>query len=241
MKIRRCAVLYLEPREELNIDWASLLAGGGTLAASVRWLALAPHLDREIDIDLAEVAALGSFGQTIWIARDACEQRHGAAIGRLLELGLPIGDAPEYAVHRERDETLRAQHGRPMSALAHTYARWDEVRIDSGAQFANFQELLDSYGPPPSSAVEPGAVEAEITLPAPSCTTRITTGWGKPCAGARCSNTAGASACQPPAGRPISVRRPLRRARATATGGCGGCRQQRMGWRNRTLSKGLHR
>lgn len=168
MKIRRCAVLYIEPREELDIDWASLFAGGSTLAARVRWLALAPHTDREIEIDLADVAALGGLGQTVWTERDAVEQRHGAAcVARLLELGLLIGDTPDYAAQRARDDTLRAQHWRPMSALAHTYARWDDVRIDTGAQFPNFQDLLASYGAPPAPLVERGAADAEIALPAP--------------------------------------------------------------------------
>src|SRR5471032_3095488 len=169
MKIRRCAVLYLEPREELAIDWASLFAGGSTLAASLRWMALAPHLDREIAIELADVAALGAYGQTVWTERAEAEQRHGGAvIARLLELGLLLGDAPEYAAQRERDETLRSQHWRPMSALAHTYGRWNDVRIDTGAQFPNFQELLNNYGVPPAPLVDLGAVEAEIKLPAPA-------------------------------------------------------------------------
>src|SRR5471030_904009 len=153
MKIRRCAVLYLEPREELAIDWASLFAGGSTLAASLRWMALAPHLDREIAIELADVAALGAYGQTVWTERAEAERRHGGAvIARLLELGLLLGDAPEYAAQRERDETLRSQHWRPMSALAHTYGRWNDVRIDTGAQFPSFQELLSNYGVPPAPA-----------------------------------------------------------------------------------------
>src|SRR5471030_1560419 len=169
MKIRRCAVLYLEPREELAIDWASLFAGGSTLAASLRWMALAPHLDREIAIELADVAALGAYGQTVWTERAEAERRHGGAvIARLLELGLLLGDAPEYAAQRERDETLRSQHWRPMSALAHTYGRWNDVRIDTGAQFPNFQELLNNYGVPPAPLVDLGAVEAEIKLPAPA-------------------------------------------------------------------------
>src|SRR5471030_415104 len=169
MKIRRCAVLYLEPREELDIDWASLFAGGSTLAASLRWMALAPHLDREIAIELADVAALGAYGQTVWTERAEAEQRHGGAvIARLLELGLLLGDAPEYAAQRERDETLRSQHWRPMSALAHTYGRWNDVRIDTGAQFPSFQELLSNYGVPPAPLVDLGAVEAEIKLPAPA-------------------------------------------------------------------------
>ena len=44
MLIRRCAVLFVEPREDLDIDWSSLFAGESALGATVRWIALAPHL-----------------------------------------------------------------------------------------------------------------------------------------------------------------------------------------------------
>src|ERR1700758_3311591 len=104
MLLRRCAVLYIEPREDLDIDWSALFSGDGALGASMRWVALAPHLDREIDVDGAELAALGGLGQTLWIERSAAEERYGSdAVAHLLDLGLLIGDAPELANLRERD------------------------------------------------------------------------------------------------------------------------------------------
>ncbi len=167
MKIRRCAVLYIEPREELAIDWSTLLAGGSTLAATMHWLTMAPHLDREIEVDAAELMALGGMSQTIWSEQGECEQRFGAAsIARLLELGLLIGDSPEHAAMRERDDTLRAHHWRPLSALAHTFSRWRDVRTETGMQAPSFQELLDSYGPPPPSTVEHDGSGPALKLPA---------------------------------------------------------------------------
>ncbi|MET0323412.1 MAG: putative peptide maturation dehydrogenase [Duganella sp.] len=98
MKIRRCAVLYIQPREELDVDWASLFAGNSALVASTRWLALAPHLDREIDVDAADLAVLGSVSQNLWSARTDAERRHGApVVARLLAAGLLLADADEGA------------------------------------------------------------------------------------------------------------------------------------------------
>lgn len=150
MKIRRCAVLYFEPREELSIDWRAVLAGGSALAAGTSWVAMAPHLDQELTVNVAELAALGAFSQTVWVARAEAEERHGAdCIARLLALGLLISDSEEHAAARERDETLRAMHWRPLSALAHTFGRWREVNSGNGMEAPSFQALLEQFGEPP--------------------------------------------------------------------------------------------
>ncbi len=85
MKLRRCAVLYLESREALAIDWKSVLSGGNALAASTHWVALAPHLDLELDVSAEQVAALGAIGQTVWSERADAERRFGEdVVARLL-------------------------------------------------------------------------------------------------------------------------------------------------------------
>lgn len=155
MKLRRCAVLYIESREELSIDWPTVLAGGSALAASTHWVALAPHLDQELPIDAAALAALGGIGQTVWQPLAECEQQYGAAcIARLLDQGLLIGDNADYAKARERDETLRAAHWRPLSALTHTFGRWREVSSETGMEAPSFQALLERYGEPPPPTLD---------------------------------------------------------------------------------------
>lgn len=180
MKIRRCAVLYIEPREELDIDWSALFAGVSTLAASTRWVVLAPHLDCEIDIDAAELAALGAISQTIWLAHDSAVAQHGAeSIGRLLELGLLLATNEEeangettaaplpaaLAALRERDETLRSQHWRGLSALTHTYSRWRDVRTETGMEAPSFDELLERHGNPPPPVQQVTGNGPAIALP----------------------------------------------------------------------------
>jgi putative peptide maturation dehydrogenase len=167
MKIRRCAVLYIEPRETLAIDWAALFAGNSTLAASHHWLALAPHLDREITLDQQQLMALGSISQTLWCERQACAERCGeAVITSLLELGLLVSQDPAYAALRARDDTLRALHWRPLSALAHTFSRWQQVGADTGMSAPSFQQLLDQYGPPPAPTASHRGCGAPLALPA---------------------------------------------------------------------------
>lgn len=171
MKIRRCAVLYLEPREELDIDWAALFAGRSTLAANTRWLALAPHLDREIAVEAAELAVLGSISSSLWQDRDELVQQHAPErIAHLLELGLLVADdavlTPALAALRERDDTLRSQHWRPLAALAHTYSRWHDVNSETGMEAPSFDELLERHGSPPPAVQQVTGMGAAVTLPA---------------------------------------------------------------------------
>ncbi|MYM26458.1 putative peptide maturation dehydrogenase [Duganella sp. FT135W] len=155
MKIRRCAVLYIESRENLSIDWRAVLAGGSALAANMQWVAMAPHLDQELNINAAELAALGAASQTVWSERAEVEQRHGAdCIARLLELGLLLSDDETHTAARERDETLRATHWRPLSALAHTFGRWREVSSENGMEAPSFQSLLEQFGEPPPPTLD---------------------------------------------------------------------------------------
>ncbi|MYM28127.1 putative peptide maturation dehydrogenase [Duganella sp. CY15W] len=168
MQIRRCAVLFVEPREDLDVDWASLFAGQGAIAATIQWIALAPHLGDEVSVDAAQLAALGAISLTLWQDRVACEAQFGAAtITRLLDLGLLLSDAPEGAALRERDEVLRSQHWRPLSATIHMFSRWADMRVDKGMQFPSFEELVENYGTPPGPAIDRRSDGQSIALPQP--------------------------------------------------------------------------
>ncbi|MYM31139.1 putative peptide maturation dehydrogenase [Duganella sp. CY15W] len=166
MKLRRCAVLYMESREKLSIDWRTVLAGGSALAATTQWLALAPHLDQELAVTAEELAALGGLSHTVWTTCAEAEQRYGeATIASLLKQGLLIGDSPEHADAQARDDTLRATHWRPLSALTHTFGRWREVSSDNGMEAPSFQALLEMFGEPPPPTLDLPA-EGALKLPA---------------------------------------------------------------------------
>ena len=124
MRLRRCTVLYLEPREEAAFDLASLLAGGNGLRRTRRWLALAPHLEMEVEVDADERELLGLLGPGEWTERDGFDAGWQPAIGRLLSEGLLIGDDEGSLTHAERDGAVRAAHWWEPALLMHRFSRW---------------------------------------------------------------------------------------------------------------------
>lgn len=174
MQIRRCAVLYIEPREDLEVDWTALFSGEGALGAAMRWVALAPHLDGEIGVAAAEMEALGGIGAALWSQRSSAEARFGAnVISSLLDKGLLLADdeaiasSPHWQHARERDETLRGQHWRPVALLFHTYCRWGGMAVETGMQFPTFERLVEEHGTPPAPTIEFCPPEQALVLPPP--------------------------------------------------------------------------
>ena len=101
MKVRRCKVLYLEPREEVGFDLEMLLAGGNGLHRELGWIALAPHLGVEIGVDAAECELLGSLSPDEWV--DSGTLPGDGALKSLLKKGLVIGTGKRHAAHRQCD------------------------------------------------------------------------------------------------------------------------------------------
>ena len=73
MRIRRCAVLYFEPREDVAFDLNVLLSGGDGLRRERRWLALAPHRGVEVEVSQDERELLGSLSPGQWVDADALD------------------------------------------------------------------------------------------------------------------------------------------------------------------------
>jgi putative peptide maturation dehydrogenase len=167
MRVRRCKVLYLEPREEVGFDLENLLSGGAGLHRSRRWIALAPHLDEEVQVDSAERELLGLLSPDEWI--DSRQVPGGlAALKRLLKSGLMIGSGKAHAAHRERDETLRSMHWHPLAATLHAFTRWRDVDTvqsmkDAGTETA--AELRQVLGVPPAETASRGDEVRRIALP----------------------------------------------------------------------------
>jgi len=168
MQVRRCAVLFLEPREEVGFDLNVLLSGGDGLLREGRWLALAPHLGKEVEIDAVERELLGTLSPSQWIEAETLAGSAAAALGRLLEVGLVIGDGTLDSGLRERDQALRCTYWHPLAATLHAFTRWRDVDAvqnmkDSGTETA--VQMRDVLGAPPvEAAVRPDAVAA-MALP----------------------------------------------------------------------------
>jgi putative peptide maturation dehydrogenase len=168
MRIRRCAVLFFEPREQIGFDLNSLLSGGAGLHRELRWLALAAHLEAEVEVDGDERELLGALSPGFWIDSATLEPRFAASLQRLLEQGLIVAEDARHAGHRERDETLRAGHWWPAAAMAHRLARWqglDSVSVMEANEMTTAAELRRKLGPPPVHAPQRGDARARVTLP----------------------------------------------------------------------------
>jgi putative peptide maturation dehydrogenase len=168
MRVRRCKVLYLEPRERAEFDLESLLAGGNGMSHRHHWFALAPHLGEEIEVDAAERDLLGTLSPEQWtdsgrLTGDAC-----AALTRLLKTGLVVGAGKRHAAPRERDETLRGVHWHPLAATLHAFTRWqdaDAVQATKNTGTETAGELREVLGAPPVEALDCGDSGQRITLP----------------------------------------------------------------------------
>lgn len=168
MQVRRCKVLYLEPREDVGFDLDALLAGGTGLQRERRWVALAPHLGHEIDIDAAERELLGALSPEEWTDIRTLNADDAATCKRLLQKGLLVGTGKRHAAHRERDERLRDVHWHPLTATVHAFTRWDhadavQAMADTGTETAG--ELRQVLGPPPIEALDCSRAAPRIQLP----------------------------------------------------------------------------
>ncbi len=167
MRVRRCKVLYLEPREEVGFDLEMLLAGGNGLCRERRWLALAPHLGGEVEIDAAERELLGMLSPDEWA--DSRQLPGGiSALRRLLKNGLVIGSGKPHAAHRARDEAFRGVYWHPLAATLHAFTRWREADAvqsmkDTGTETAG--ELREVLGAPPVEAMTHAGESQRIPLP----------------------------------------------------------------------------
>lgn len=152
MRVRRCAVVWLEPRELATFQLDDLLAGGTGVVSRLAWFAHAPHLGAAIEIDPSQVAVLGAVGPVDWIARGVLEARFGAeAVAALLAMQLLLEEpvAQEQAL---ADARFRAQGWHPPAAVAHMAARWEAIDGPAGMAEQGLDSnegLLRQHGLPP--------------------------------------------------------------------------------------------
>ncbi len=179
MRVRRCCILAIEPRERVEFDFDSLLSGGNGLRAERQWFALAPHLARDCPVSADEVLLLGNVASHEWTELEVLLSRHDPSLlDALLTKGLLIGDAaqPDEARPDEayaRDEAMRASHWYPYAAVAHAFGRWHGVTAGEEARNIGIQsvaDMVDRLGPPPTHFHGRCAPEDRIPLSPPQPT-----------------------------------------------------------------------
>ena len=150
MRLRRCAIVHLEPRERLIFDLALLGSGGTGLCSVVEWIALAPHLDDETTLSAEAAQALGALSPSEWCELDDLHAAHPPVVIELLRVaGLLIAEGSAVAA---RDERVRATHWRGTSAVMHYASRWRGVDTQEAEQrYTELSDgsLLDALGPAP--------------------------------------------------------------------------------------------
>jgi putative peptide maturation dehydrogenase len=167
-------VLLVERRDAPAFSLASLLGGGAGLAREARWLALAPHLDAEVEVSLAELAVLEAVPGDDAVAQSDLAGRFGAAIvARLLDAGLLLGEGEAQAEARARDQRLRETAWWAPAAVVQGFGRWDGVDVsaeESRRGHRSFAGMIEANGPPPPAAVSLREAEARLPLPAAAAT-----------------------------------------------------------------------
>ncbi|MGY1426249.1 putative peptide maturation dehydrogenase [Lysobacter sp. A289] len=167
MRVRRCAVLFFELREDTSFSLASLLTGGAGLSRVSRWLALAPHLDHEVEVDAVQRELLGSLSPVEWVDADTLSDHAPGALDRLLREGLVVADE-QHTVHWERDDVLRASYWWPLAALIHRQSRWhgiDGVRAMQDNDLVTADKLRQRFGAPPAEVGEQACIAPRLFLP----------------------------------------------------------------------------
>ena len=168
MRVRRCAALFVELKEEAEFSLQSLLAGGAGLARRNRRVAHAPHLDFVVDIDLAEYELLGSVSPNEWVEEVELSEYPASLIKGLLQKGLLIGDGKKQLLHRERDQALRQGHWWALAAVLHRVGRWkglDSVRAMEENRMVTAVELRDKLGRPPPEVHDRVSQVERLPLP----------------------------------------------------------------------------
>jgi len=169
VRIRRCATLWLEPREIAHFELDDLLAGGTGVVSRLQWFAHAPQLPAPVEVDAADVALLGGMSPLDWIAVAPLRERHGAARVRgLLKAGLLVGSTKPWAAQRDIDERFRGQHWHGLASVWHAASRWDGIDAAGEVKEAGLltaEGLRENYGVPPPMLHERGDAQWRIMLP----------------------------------------------------------------------------
>ena len=168
MKVRRCSILHLEPREQVGFDLGALVAGGDGLVRDRHWVALAPHLGHDVVVEEAECTLLGRISPEAWT--DAGEFADAAASLRsLVRKGLVLSRHARHAAFRAQDEATRAAHWHPLAATFHAFTRWvnaDAVQAMQETGTATAGELRLQLGAPPPEAISRSSTGEVVALPA---------------------------------------------------------------------------
>ncbi len=168
MKVKRPALLMLQRVDPPAMSIQQILSGD---EAASSWRALAPHLGREVALQLADLAVFDGLAQGEWVDSDDLAARFGAErIQFLIDAGLLIGDHAAHAGLLARDATLVETGWWPPAAVAHSFSRWQGVDVDREEKRSGKRTLGDLFrrnGAPPPEALALRPRSEWLPLPTP--------------------------------------------------------------------------
>lgn len=151
-RIRRCAGLFLEMREQQTLDLAALLGGGAAIGVRQHWFAMAPHLSAPVEVDGATIDALSSISETRWKPFEEVAAIVGTeCLRRMLEIGVVVVEGSDEPQH-VRELQAREMQWHPLSAVAHMSLRWsgvDSIATQNESRIRTTADLVAESGPPP--------------------------------------------------------------------------------------------
>ena len=168
MLIRRCAVLWLEPRETAHFELDDLLSGGTGVMSQVRWFAHAPQLAEAVVVGAGDAQALGTLSPSDWVDATQWLSADADRASRLLDAGLVVTDDPRWAAQREADDRHRDQQWYGLSSVWHAASRWDGIDAAGEVAEAGMDTALGmraKYGVPPPQLHDRTGPGAPIALP----------------------------------------------------------------------------
>ena len=165
MRHRRCAILFVEPRERVDFDLPSLLGGGSGLSASIDLVAMLPHAAGEEILTTAEAAAAMVISPTAWVALDELAKTHPhEVLESLVDKQVLVVEGSEVDA---RDRRLRDTRWRASAAAAHYASRWrgvDTEAVEREAREVVEGDTLARLGPAPTHLLERCAVSERLPL-----------------------------------------------------------------------------
>ena len=170
-RIRRCAHLYLEKREQLMFDPIRLLQGGDGLVAQDEYVALLPQRGKEVSLTRDEAHALDEVGLTAWRTQDEVAQAIGAErMQALLDKGVLVR---EGSPDGERDQWMRDAWWHPLGAIGHSFSRWSNNDAEAARRAVRFEtvaNMVAECGPPPTHFFRREDAIRRVALQAPQRT-----------------------------------------------------------------------
>ena len=174
MQLKRPNILLIQHREHPEFSLEDLLSGGAGVLTRNEWLALAPHVGREVVLELEYLAVFDALSSEVPTARAELTAQFGEArIAALIGSGLLIGDHPEHQALRSREQALGETAWWAPAAVAHSFGRWQDVDVAANELRdgkRSVKKMMDVNGPPPSETLELRPRESWQMLPAPAKT-----------------------------------------------------------------------